>query len=166
MVAEGKFREDLFYRLDVIPLRIPPLRERREDILPLADKFLTEFNRKNGFAKTLSPEVLSTFEQYHWPGNVRELRNMVERLVITSPGDVICADVTCPLSQLPIPTTHAVSGDIQIRPLKSVMHDMEKSYLEQALIQNGWNVRQTARLLEIHPSGLYKKIEEYGIKKS
>lgn len=164
MVAEGTFREDLFYRLDVIPLRIPPLRERKEDIVPLAEKFLNEFNRKNGFHKTFSPELLNTFQQYDWPGNVRELRNMVERLVITSRCDIICSDVTCPLLPAPASSVPAAAGGAQIRPLKSAMRDMERQYIEHALVQNGWNVRRTAQALEIHPSGLYKKIEEYDMK--
>ena len=164
MVAEGTFREDLFYRLDVIPLNIPPLRDRREDIIPLVEKFLTEFNRKNNSKKVFSPEILSSFKHHDWPGNVRELRNMVERLVITSPSDIICSDETYPL-MVPAPTNNVISNGTQIRSLKAAMRDTERQYITRALVQNKWNVRKTAKILEVHPSGLYKKIEEYGLKK-
>lgn len=165
MVAQGKFREDLYYRLDVIPLNIPPLRSRKEDIAPLAQIFLRESNRKNGFHKSFSPELLAAFQEYDWPGNVRELRNMVERLVIISPQDVIGAESMAPFSPNFGRAEHAPLHAAQIRPLKSAMREMEREYLEQVLVQNDWNVRTAARLLEIHPSGLYKKIAEYGLKK-
>lgn len=166
MVAEGTFREDLFYRLDVIPLHIPPLRERQEDIVPLAEKFLAEYNRKNNMKRTFSPEILSSFKQYDWPGNVRELRNMVERLVITSECDIIYSDGIWPL----LPAPSATAGSVQpkeeaIRPLKLAMQEMERQYIKRALIEHQWNVRKTAAVLAVHPSGLYKKIEEYGISK-
>ena len=165
LVAEGKFREDLFYRLEVIPIQIPPLRERREDIPPLAEKFLHEANRKNGLSKSFSPEVMNAFQKYNWPGNVRELRNMVERLAITSQRDTITLNKVCPLLSAPYSEEDLPPLPAKPRPLRQAMREMERDYLEQVLNQYQWNVRETAKILDIHPSGLYKKIEDYGLKK-
>lgn len=165
MVAEGKFREDLFYRLEVIPIQIPPLRERREDIPPLAEKFLHETNRKNGLSKAFSAEVMDAFQKYNWPGNVRELRNMVERLAITSQADTITLNKVCPLLSAACPEEEIPSVPRELLPLRQAMREMERSYLGQALSRCQWNVREAAKVLDIHPSGLYKKIEDYGLKK-
>lgn len=165
MVAEGKFREDLFYRLEVIPIQIPPLRERKEDIPPLTEKFLHEANRKNGLSKSLSPEVMDTFQKYNWPGNVRELRNMVERLAITSQTDTITLNKVCPLLSAACSEEELSPVPIKPRPLKQAMQEMERNYLQQVLNQCQWNVREAAKVLQVHPSGLYKKIETYDLKK-
>lgn len=92
MVKEGKFREDLYYRLNVVPITIPPLRERKEDIYELAQHFLDSYNKKYGLEKAFHPMTMKMFQQHHWPGNVRELENLVERLVVTTEGKVIKAD--------------------------------------------------------------------------
>ena len=93
MIAQGTFREDLYYRLNVIHLHVPPLRERKEDIPALADHFLSQFTRQGGYAvRALSPDALAALLEYPWPGNVRELENVIERLVVTGKGDIIKAD--------------------------------------------------------------------------
>src|SRR5450759_4321052 len=93
LVARQQFREDLYYRLSVVPIHVPALRERPQDLLPLAEYFLEEFCRRNNFKpKTLDNSVFAVFERYAWPGNARELRNIVERMAILSPGPVLGAD--------------------------------------------------------------------------
>ena len=164
MVRQKEFREDLFFRLEVIPLVIPPLRDRREDIIPLAELFLSEFNRKNGYSKVFSPSTLASFKRYSWPGNVRELRNIVERLVITTPRDVIVHSLDQESGRPNVASEmRRASQDGPLKPLKVFLHEAEREYLEQALIRNGWNVRKTAEHLGIHHSGLYRKIEAYHI---
>lgn len=162
MVRKKEFREDLFFRLDVIPLVIPPLRDRKEDIIPLAELFLSEYNRKNRYAKVFSPVTLASFQRYGWPGNVRELRNIVERLVITTPHDVIIHSLDQESQPHPPEPQHeSILPNGPLQPLKAFLQEAEREYLERALIQTGWNVRKTAEQLGIHHSGLYRKIEAY-----
>ena len=92
MVQRGTFRADLFYRLNVVPMTIPPLRQRKEDIIPLIMVFLTKYNQKYHQKRVLAPEVIDIFQAYSWPGNVRELENIVERLVVISIGDTVSAE--------------------------------------------------------------------------
>ena len=165
MVKTGAFREDLYYRLNILPLTIPPLRERKEDILPMAYMFLKDFNKKNNSDKTFSGELCSQMEQYDWPGNVRELRNVIERAVIVSPHRIIEAEVIFPASILPPAKVKETICAEEIVPLKEKMKTMESAYLKKVLDDLDWNVREAAQLLEIHPSGLYKKMKEYGLDK-
>lgn len=101
MVKQKQFREDLYYRLNVVPIELPPLREHAEDIVPLAEHFLAELNRKYSLGRRFSEEVLAVFQQYEWPGNIRELRNVVERLVITSNNDILAIDTLAVSATLP-----------------------------------------------------------------
>jgi len=155
-IEKGNFREDLFFRLNVIPIRVPPLRERREDIPLLVAHFLQYFTRKYGLKpKTISPEAMSLLMGYHWPGNVRELRNMVERLVIMVPKEEI------EVEDLPHPIT-----EDQVQPpstLREARESFEKEYILRHLEQFGWNISRTAEYLGIERSHLYKKLKAYGI---
>jgi two-component system nitrogen regulation response regulator NtrX len=155
------FREDLFYRLNVIPIEVPPLRARKEDIPLLIDHFIRVFCAENGKRlKTIPGEALAYFMTYDWPGNVRELRNMVERLVIMAPGDVIDVD------DLPAPlrSDEAVAGEEgRDRSLRDARDNFERAYILAELRANDWNVTRTADRLGIERSHLYRKIKAYNI---
>jgi two-component system nitrogen regulation response regulator NtrX len=161
LIGQNQFREDLFYRLAVIPIEVPPLRARRDDIPLLVDHFLALFCVENGKRlKTLSGEALAYFLAYDWPGNIRELRNMVERLVIMTSGDTIGPD------DLPAPLrpkdAAAVGGDGQ-RSLKEARDSFERAYILAELRAHDWNMTRTAERLGIERSHLYRKIKTYGI---
>jgi len=168
LVAAGQFREDLFYRLYVVPIEVPPLRERREDILPLALMFLGQFNQKYGVSRTLGHELLRVLEGHAWPGNVRELRNLVERLVVTADGDHLaprhlpgnlrpsCAD--------PGPA-QAAPGGVPGREslnLKQAKEDLERRLIAQALGQSA-TTREAAGLLGVDHSTVVRKAQRYGL---
>src|SRR5262245_13538499 len=156
------FREDLFYRLNVIPIEVPPLRARKEDIPLLIDHFLELFCAENGKRpKRVSVEALAYFVGYEWPGNVRELRNMVERLVIIGPGDIIMPD------DLPAPlrprsdARHAAEG--REKTLKEARDNFERAYILAELRAHDWNMTRTAEQLGIERSHLYRKVKTYKI---
>jgi len=159
-IAQGGFREDLFYRLNVIPIEVPPLRRRRDDIPALIEHFIAVFSAENGKRlKTMSAEALAYFLAYDWPGNVRELRNMVERLVIMTMGDVIGPD------DLPAPLRpkEAAAGVEGARSLKDARDGFERAYILAELRANDWNMTRTAERLGIERSHLYRLIKKYGI---
>jgi two-component system nitrogen regulation response regulator NtrX len=159
LIRHGRFRDDLFYRLSVIPIEVPPLRARTEDIPLLIDHFIRVFSADNGKrVKTLSGEALAYFLAYDWPGNVRELRNMVERLVIMAPRDLIDAeDVPAPLR--PKETV----GETRERTLREARDNFERAYILAELRANEWNMTRTAERLGIERSHLYRKIKGYSI---
>jgi two-component system, NtrC family, nitrogen regulation response regulator NtrX len=160
VIAQGGFREDLFYRLNVIPIEVPPLRHRRDDVPALIEHFIAVFSAENGKRlKTMSPEALAYFLAYDWPGNVRELRNMVERLVIMTMGDVIGPD------DLPAPLRpkEAAAGVEGPRSLKDARDGFERAYILAELRANDWNMTRTADRLGIERSHLYRLIKKYGI---
>jgi len=162
LIGQGRFREDLFYRLNVIPIEVPPLRDRKEDIPLLISHFIARFGAENGKrAKTVSVEALAYFLQYDWPGNVRELRNMVERLVIMAPGTVIGPD------DLPVPLrpkdAAPGSDSTHERTLKEAREVFERAYILSELRAMDWNMTRTAEKLGIERSHLYRKIKAYGI---
>jgi two-component system, NtrC family, nitrogen regulation response regulator NtrX len=161
MIRDGRFRDDLYYRLAVIPIEVPPVRERKEDIPLLVDHFLALFSAENGQrAKTVSGEALAYFLAYDWPGNVRELRNMVERLVIMSPRDVIGPDdLPAPLR----PKQDVVAADTRERSLKEAREQFERAYILAELRAHDWNMTRTAERLGIERSHLYRKLKAYGI---
>ncbi len=162
LIERGRFRDDLFYRLSVIPIEVPPLRERKEDIPLLINHFIGRFAAENGKrVKTISVEALAYFQSYDWPGNIRELRNMVERLVIMTPGDVIGSDdLPAPLR----PKDLAVGGDGgRERTLKEAREAFERAYILGELRSNDWNMTRTAARLGIERSHLYRKIKAYSI---
>jgi two-component system nitrogen regulation response regulator NtrX len=160
--GKGKFREDLYYRLNVVPIRIPPLRERKSDIKILAEYFLKEVATELGRSpKRLSPEALDVLLDYSWPGNVRELRNLIERLCILTIGDVIRRDDLPPLELLR--EEDARKDPFGLRTYQEFKDFMEKEYLVKKLRENNGNVSRTARQLDMQRSNLYKKLEKYGI---
>jgi two-component system nitrogen regulation response regulator NtrX len=160
LIAEGRFREDLFYRLNVIPIEVPPLRERREDIPLLAEHFIRVFCAENGKrTKTLSGEALAYFLAYDWPGNVRELRNVVERLVIMSPRDVIAVEDL----PLPLRPREAAPAEPRDRSLREARDNFERAYILAELRANDWNMTRTAERLGIERSHLYRKLKAYNI---
>ncbi len=162
-MERGKFRQDLYYRLHVIPLWIPPLRERIEDIPLLVDNFIREFSLKESKEqKRIGGDALEILMNHTWPGNVRELKNIIERLVITSPSDSITADDIPPLSR----GNHHVSyltppeSAYSFREAKDMF---EKEYIVRKLEENDWNVKRTAESIGLERSNLHKKIRAYGI---
>src|SRR5947199_2359633 len=159
-IAQGGFREDLFYRLNVIPIEVPPMRQRRDDIPTLIDHFIAVFSAENGKRpKRMSAEALAYFLAYDWPGNVRELRNMVERLVIMTTGEVIGPD-DLPAPLRPKDTATGAEGQ---RSLKDARDGFERAYILAELRANEWNMTRTADRLGIERSHLYRKIKTYGI---
>ncbi|OGK87886.1 MAG: Fis family transcriptional regulator [Candidatus Rokubacteria bacterium GWC2_70_16] len=162
-IAQGRFREDLYYRLNVIPIEVPPLRRRKEDIPALVEHFIALFSADNGKRpKTVSVEALAYFLSYDWPGNVRELRNMVERLVIMAPRDVIGPeDLPPPLR--PKETPVGAEEAQRERTLKEAREAFERAYVLAELRAHDGNVTRTAEKLGIERSHLYRKLKSYGI---
>ncbi|MDZ7344614.1 MAG: sigma-54 dependent transcriptional regulator [candidate division KSB1 bacterium] len=161
-VRRGRFREDLWFRLNVVPLYIPPLRTRKEDIPVLVRHFLEHYCHENGFRlKRMAPEALARLQHYDWPGNIRELRNTIERLVIMTPGDLITA-ADLPLSlQLPPPV---MKQPFQPgRTLRELRDQVERDYILACLEATGGNITQAAQLLGIERSNLHKKLRALGI---
>ncbi|WP_312561410.1 sigma 54-interacting transcriptional regulator [Anaerospora sp.] len=162
MVAKGTFREDLYYRLNVVYIHVPPLRERREDIPLLADYFLHKYAQENN--KTMSmfdQETCSLLADYHWPGNVRELANVIERAVIMSTGCVIFPeDLPQSLSRQQILAMEA-SSDYTGQSLKEIIKQVERNIIKQALANNNGNKVKTAKDLAMSRRALLYKIEEY-----
>lgn len=163
MVKEGKFREDLYYRINVLPLFIPPLRERKADILPLAEKFREDFCQKNGVEHLFDDATKEMMLAYDWPGNIRELRNLVERAVIIAPDYRIIPEVMFMMMPMKNKMESEVEKD-DVRPLKEIMQEKECAYLKRVLDQYKWDVKKVSEVLEMHPSGLYKKIKDYDLK--
>ena len=157
-VEEGRFREDLFYRISVFPIHLPPLRDRKSDIPLLVDFFISKVNarRRKTPLTGATPEVMEIFGQYHWPGNVRELENAVERAAIVEESDKIT------LSSLPA----------QIEAERTAIYDsysledMEKKHISRILSGNRWNISLSARILGIDRKSLYNKIKKYELKKN
>jgi PAS domain S-box-containing protein len=162
MVREKTFREDLYYRLNVVPIRIPPLRERREDILPLARYFLERFNHKYGTAKRLSYAACKVLEAYSWPGNVRELQNAMERVVIMGEGDLIQPEhLPLEFQEEPGDTGKALHLR-RLLPLHEAREQVERQLITLALEQHG-SLRRAARALGISHSTLLRKAQSYGL---
>jgi transcriptional regulator with PAS, ATPase and Fis domain len=155
MVAEGTFREDLYYRLNVFSIAIPPLRERREDIPALANSFLARFAKAmNKPVLRISPEAMPLLTRYDWPGNVRELQNAIERAVLVARGREVTP------GDFPFPG----EGPKGAPPGKS-LSEVERQHVKRVLDEAGWNVTQAARLLEIDRVTLYNKIKKYGLER-
>jgi DNA-binding NtrC family response regulator len=164
-VEEGTFREDLYFRLNVIPLNSPPLRDRADDIPEMVKHFVGQFCDENGFrAKSVQPEVLSRLADYDWPGNVRELKNIIERVVIMSDDEITVGDLPPYLSDSTKP-----SFDVQHyanRMLKDFKEEMEREFLLMRLDENEWNISKTATSLGIERTNLHKKLNAYNIHRS
>jgi two-component system, NtrC family, nitrogen regulation response regulator NtrX len=159
LVSDGRFREDLYYRLSVVPIRVPSLRERLQDITELVPYFLSEFCARNNFRpRLIDPDAIAQLERYAWPGNVRELKNVVERMAILTPGDRITADAI-PLEVRSVQTPRVVAG------LQEVRDSAERDRIRQALDQTDWNVSAAARLLDTERTALHKRIRTLGLKR-
>jgi len=156
LVTQNKFREDLYYRLSVVPVRVPPLRERPEDVRPLADYFLDEFCARNSFKrKKMDEGVFPILESYSWPGNVRELRNIVERMAILTPAEYIKPE-SIPLEIRLEPETDASS-------LQQARDSAERERIARVLAETNWNVAGAARVLGIERTNLHKRIRALGL---
>jgi DNA-binding NtrC family response regulator len=159
-VKEGKFREDLFYRLSVVPLRLPPLRERKDDIPLLLVHYLGRFAKENGLPPVrLSPEAEATLVRYAWPGNIRELRNACENLAVLRAGkEVAAADLDARFTQAAVPLTSA--GPVPASQLLDRTHN-EKQLLKQALAAAGGNRTKAAELMGISRRTLHRKLLQW-----
>jgi two-component system nitrogen regulation response regulator NtrX len=163
-IRGGRFREDLYYRLNVIPIRTPPLRERRDDVPVLAQHFAALFAEEhNKHPKKFTPAALRALQDASWRGNVRELRNMIERLVIMVPSDTI--DVTDLPAEFFRAATDIISSAMPLSTLQQFKDEAEKAFILAKLREHGWNVSKTAEAIDTPRSNLYKKIEQYGIKR-
>jgi len=164
LVAERKFRKDLYYRLNVVPLYIPPLRERKEDVPVLVNYFVEKFCVKNEMpVKRVSSEAMKVLQEYDWPGNVRELENIVERVVILS-RDLILQPSHLPPSLMGVSVPQSVSSESS--SLQDKLNSIESYLIQQSLEENGWNVSTTARRLGLTRQGLQKKIRKFSLKKN
>lgn len=166
MVDEKTFREDLYYRLNVIPVNIPPLRERPEDIEALSEHFLNEFNRKYGRNVEISEDVLNKFKKYSWPGNIRELKNEIERYVVTEGqvSSVLNDNIRHSMTDVNIKFTNSnISKNITVKniPLKEVMDRYEIEYIRHVIDDCEGVMTEAAKRLGIHRSALYKKIDKF-----
>ena len=166
-VEQGKFREDLYFRLNVVPLTAPPLRERREDIPALAEHFLKAYAEENGFLpKALSAEARDLLLQYDWPGNIRELKNLVERLSIMVSGDTIYPENLPTLDGMTIPRQPDSFPDLGAgKTLRQVREAVERHYIAQALARHRGNVTRASNALGIERTNLHKKIKQYDLER-
>lgn len=165
-INRGTFREDLFYRLNVVPIHVPPLRDRRDDIPALVRHFSDMFTRENNFRrKTFTAAAMERLKQHHWRGNIRELRNFTERLIIMSANDAI--DV----KDLPdfggaraeLPAAPSDSDWTRAATLQEFKSTSERAFLVVKLRENAWNISKTAEVIDTPRSNLYKKLEQYQI---
>lgn len=161
-IAKGTFREDLYYRINVVPIQVPSLRERREDIALLVETFLAENARKGlGSRKKITDRALDLLREYPWPGNVRELKNLVERLTIMVKSDLIDT-VDIPLPYNPEPGEKTLKSDrhlLSIKLLKDAKREFEREYIRLKLLEHDNNVAQTARAIGVERSYMHKKIK-------
>jgi two-component system nitrogen regulation response regulator NtrX len=176
-ISRGEFREDLFFRLNVIPIVVPPLRERREDIPRLVQHFARRTAEEHNLKpKRFDPTAMDALQRYRWRGNIRELRNTVERLLIMTPSEFVRAD-DLPFeirsgeparAMVPEPESAGKGGEPAAAAgpgtLREFKDAAERAYLVQKLRENNWNISRTAELIDTPRSNLYKKLEQYGIK--
>jgi two-component system, NtrC family, nitrogen regulation response regulator NtrX len=164
-IDAGRFRQDLFYRLNVIPLQVPALRQRLEDIPLLVEDFLLEYAHSSTIKqKSIDPEVVAALQQYSWPGNVRELRNFVERLIIMTPHETIgLRDIPDDFRQQ-LPLRQPDTDPYSVATLREARSHFEKKYLLRKLRQNAWNISSTAAEVGIERSHLHRKMKLLGIK--
>jgi DNA-binding NtrC family response regulator len=164
LVAEGRFREDLFYRLNVFPIPLPPLRERREDIVPLAMHFLRRYSQKlRKEIVGMSKEAVGLLERYAWPGNIRELENAIERAVILSQGTVVTAQELPRDVREPLKAPLLSSDTFRLPPGGIALSDLERELIRQALEQTHQNKSQAAKLLRLSRTQLRTRMRHYGL---
>jgi two-component system, NtrC family, nitrogen regulation response regulator NtrX len=165
-VEKGTFREDLYFRLNVIPIHVPPLRERSEDVPSLVRHFLDLLARENNVRpKKVTDGAMAALQRYRWRGNIRELRNTIERLVIMTPGDAVdVADLPLVLrTESPASRPVEAGETAQAGTLREHKELAERAFLVQKLRETGWNISKTADLIDTPRSNLYKKLEQYKI---
>jgi two-component system, NtrC family, nitrogen regulation response regulator NtrX len=167
-IRSGSFREDLFYRLNVVPFKVPALRERRDDVPLLAGYFLDAFCRREGRElKLIVPEAMEAMQRYDWPGNVRELKNIVERLVIMTPGGTITKNHLPDYFGVEVNGRESGGGRLdsvlELSSLREAREEFEKEFIIQKLEEHDWNVSRTAEAIELERSNLHRKIKSYGI---
>ena len=162
MVREKTFRADLYYRLNVLVVNVPPLRERIEDIRPLAEHFLKTFNKKYGYTKRLGPDTIQVMEQYDWPGNVRELRNTVERMIVESKNTLIDLQSFRKVDTVVVerPAPPAVDPSV---PYQQAMDEYQRQYITAVVDECGGDLRRAAKRMDLHISTLYRKMEKLGL---
>jgi two-component system, NtrC family, nitrogen regulation response regulator NtrX len=161
-IGEGRFREDLLYRLNVVPIDVPPLRERREDIPVLVAHFAEQLAASAGVpGRKFADDAVRRLQARAWPGNIRELRNAVERALILASGKTVTA---ADIDQLVPSVTAGTAGEVGgAHTFETFKQEAEKNFLAQQLLEHDWNVSETARALKMPRSNLYKKIERYGL---
>jgi transcriptional regulator with PAS, ATPase and Fis domain len=162
-VEEGRFREDLYYRLSVLPVEVPPLRHRRADIAPLAAHFMETFQREFGKrVRDIDPEALELLERHTWPGNVRELRNVLERAVLLTDGDTLGVDALPP--ELRGEESHGATGDVvpELGPEGVDLEEVEKMLLREALRRTDGNRTEAGRLLGLSRHQIRNRLLKYG----
>jgi two-component system, NtrC family, nitrogen regulation response regulator NtrX len=167
-IEKGRFREDLYFRLAVIPIQVPPLRERPDDIPLLVRHYMEFFSRENNVRpKKISPSALEALQRYRWKGNIRELRNTVERLIIMTSGDTIDLPDLPEVVRSPAGSAAAkLPGDgesARVGTLREFKENAERAFLVGKLRENGWNISKTAEVIGTPRSNLYKKLEQYQI---
>jgi two-component system nitrogen regulation response regulator NtrX len=171
-IEKGAFREDLYYRLNVVPIVVPPLRERREDIPLLIRHFMKLHTEEQGLrVKEITPEAMNVFQQYEWPGNIRELRNLIERLMIMVAGPVIDTAQANMSLQVKASGAATIGGVAAAAPavnplftqpfdsLRDARNAFEKEYIARKLREHHWNISRTAEELKIERSHLHRKIK-------
>ena len=163
-IRGGRFREDLYFRLNVIPIFVPALRDRQEDIPLLADHFMADFAREYGRRlKSFEPAARAVLQHYPWPGNVRELRNMIERLMIMVPGDLISAPDLSFLDPTALARPAAPDGTTDRRTLHEARDQFERDLILRTLAEQQGNMSRTAEVLGVERSNLYRKMKAFGI---
>lgn len=163
-IKEGNFREDLYHRLNVIPIKVPPLRERKDDIPLLINHFADKICKQNKFQpKCFTDEAIELMKNYEWSGNVRELRNIIERMIIMIPVEKISKNDV--LSMLPISETKTTEFIDITNSFQEFKEKAEKAFIEKQLTMNNWNISKTAEILDIQRSHLYNKMKKYNIEK-
>jgi two-component system nitrogen regulation response regulator NtrX len=165
-IADGRFREDLFFRLNVVPIRLPPLRERREDVAALVAWFAQSFCGEHGLKpKSFAPDAIEALSRLPWRGNVRELKNAIERLLIMTPVNVIrVGDIPAGLGLAPAPADPPSAG-AGLATLQEHKDAAERAFIIAKLEEHDWNIAATAKAIDTPRSNLYKKLETYGIRR-
>ena len=175
MIDEERFRSDLFYRLNVVPIYLPSLRERKEDIFPLIEYFVQFFNKKIGRnISNVSNKALKLLIDFNWPGNIRELKNVIEHMVVLSKGDVIgMHDLPTEIRgndrDVSFRSSHLMEEDSEILPdyrktKRELIEGFERNYLKRLLEKNQWNISQSAREIKMHRSSFQRLVRKYGLR--
>lgn len=160
-VKKGRFRADLFYRLNILNITLPPLRDRKDDLELLIDHFLTKYNKENNCFKKIHDETMQLFKAYSWPGNVRELENLIKRIIFVSEKDIVSRD-SIPLDFIKSMEIDFENGGAK-RCLKTSLIKYEKEIIEKTLHEIGWNISRAAEILNLDKNELNKKLKMHAI---